>query len=78
MTVQVLWTVALASVLATTFALLLSLAVPLLAPAVTISITWGSLAQTTLGALAVGLLAALWPLRRIATLDAATAFRETR
>lgn len=77
-TVQVLWTVALASVLAATFALLLSLAVPLLAPAVTISITWGSLAQTTLGALAVGLLAALWPLRRIATLDAATAFRETR
>lgn len=77
-TVQVLWTVALASLLATTLAQLLSWAVPLLAPTVTISITWGALIQTTLGALAVGLLAALWPLRRIATLDAATAFRETR
>ena len=77
-TVQVLWTVALASLLAATLALLLSWTLPLLAPAVTISITRGALTQTTLGALAVGLFAALWPLRRIATLDAATAFRETR
>ncbi|HEU4546241.1 MAG TPA: ABC transporter permease [Microlunatus sp.] len=77
-TVQVLWTVALASLLAATLAQLLSWALPLLAPAVSISITSAALTQTTLGALAVGLLAALWPLRRIATLDAATAFRETR
>lgn len=77
-TVQVLWTVALASLLAATFAQLLSWTLPVLAPAVSISITSAALTQTTLGALAVGLLAALWPLRRIATLDAATAFRETR
>ena len=77
-TVQVLWTVALASLLATTLALLLSWTLPLLAPGVALSITWGALTQTTVGALAVGLVAALWPLRRIATLDAATAFRETR
>lgn len=77
-TVQVLWTVALASLLATTFAQLLSWALPLFAPSVSISLTWGALTQTMLGALAVGLLAALWPLHRIATLDAATAFRETR
>ena len=76
--VQVLWTVALASLLATTLAQLLAWTLPLLAPAVSISITRGALTQTTLGALAVGLFAALWPLRRIATLDAATAFRETR
>ncbi|HSE71739.1 MAG TPA: ABC transporter permease [Nocardioidaceae bacterium] len=77
-TVQVLWTVALASLLAATLAQLLSWALPVLGPAVSISITSAALTQTTLGALAVGLLAALWPLRRIATLDAATAFRETR
>jgi putative ABC transport system permease protein len=76
--VQVLWTVALASILAAILAQLLSWALPLLAPAVSISVTSAALTQTTLGALAVGLLAALWPLRRIATLDAATAFRETR
>ncbi|MGH3505860.1 MAG: hypothetical protein ACRDO2_01505 [Nocardioidaceae bacterium] len=78
MTVQVLWTVALASLLAAILAQLLSSALPLLAPAVSISLTSAAISQTTLGALAVGLLAALWPLRRIATLDAATAFRETR
>lgn len=77
-TVQVLWTVALASLLATTLAQLLGWTLPLLAPSVSISVTPAALIQTTLGALAVGLLAALWPLRRIATLDAATAFRETR
>ena len=77
-TVQVLWTVALASLLAATFAQLLSWTLPLLAPAVSISLTSAALTQTTMGALAVGLLAALWPLRRIATIDAATAFRETR
>lgn len=77
-TVQVLWTVALASLLATVLAQLVSGTLPLLAPDVTISITTAAVVRTTLGALAVGLLAALWPLRRVATLDAATAFRETR
>jgi putative ABC transport system permease protein len=77
-TVQVLWTVALAALLAGVLSLLLSWTVPLFAPAVAIRVTAAAFLQTTLGALAVGLFAALWPLRRIATLDAATAFRETR
>jgi putative ABC transport system permease protein len=76
--VQVLWTVVLASLLATTLAQLLSWTLPLLAPSVSLSLTWGALTQTIVGALAVGLLAALWPLARIATVDAATVFRETR
>jgi putative ABC transport system permease protein len=77
-TVQVLWTVALASLLATALAQLLSWTLPMVAPAVSISITSAALLETTLRALSVGVLAALWPLRRIVTLDAATAFRESR
>lgn len=77
-TVQVLWTVALAALVAAGLAQLLAWLLPLAAPAVQITVTAASLAQTTVGALAVGLLAALWPLRRVANVDAATAFRETR
>ncbi|WP_298887815.1 ABC transporter permease [uncultured Serinicoccus sp.] len=77
-TVQVLWTVTLAALVASTLALALSWAVPLLSPAVTISITAAAVLRTTVGTLAVGLLAAAWPLHRIGVLDAATAFRETR
>lgn len=76
--VQVLLTVVLASAVATTAALALAWLLPLAAPAVQISITTVAVAQTTTTALLVGLVAALWPLRRIAALDAATAFRETR
>lgn len=75
---QVLLTVVLASTVATTAALALAWLLPLAAPAVQISITTAAVAQTTTTALLVGLIAALWPLRRIAALDAATAFRETR
>ena len=75
---QVLLTVVLASTVATTAALGLAWLLPLAAPAVQISITTAAVAQTTTTALLVGLIAALWPLRRIAALDAATAFRETR
>lgn len=77
-TVQVLWTVALAALVAAGLAQVLAWLLPLTAPAVQITITPAALAQTTLGALVVGLLAALWPLRRVANVDAATAFRETR
>jgi putative ABC transport system permease protein len=42
------------------------------------SVTVAAVAQTAGGALLAGLVAALWPLRRIADVDAATAFRETR
>jgi putative ABC transport system permease protein len=75
---QVLLTVVLAATVATTAALALAWLLPLAAPAVQISITTTAVAQTTTTALLVGLIAALWPLRRIAALDAATAFRETR
>jgi putative ABC transport system permease protein len=75
---QVLLTVVLASTVATTAALALAWLLPTAAPAVQISITATAVAQTTGAALLVGLVAALWPLRRIAALDAATAFRETR
>lgn len=75
---QVLLTVVLASTVATTAALALAWLLPLAAPTVQISITAAAVAQTTTTALVVGLIAALWPLRRIAALDAATAFRETR
>lgn len=76
--VQVLWTVALAVVLAVILGQLLAWALPLAAPAVQVRITVAAALQLAAGALGVGLLAALWPLRRIATLDAATAFRESR
>jgi putative ABC transport system permease protein len=76
--VQVLWTVALAVVVAAALGQLLTWALPLVAPAVQVRITVAAVVQLGAGALAVGLLAALWPLRRIATLDAATAFRESR
>jgi putative ABC transport system permease protein len=76
--VQVLWTVALAAVAAVTFGQLLAWVLPLAAPAVGVHITVAAALQLAAGALGVGLLAALWPLRRIATLDATTAFRETR
>lgn len=76
--VQVLWTVALAVAVAAALGQLLTWALPLAAPAVAVRITAGAVLQLGAGALAVGLLAALWPLRRIATLDAATAFRESR
>jgi putative ABC transport system permease protein len=71
-------TVAVATAGATAVALSLARLIPLAAPAVQISITATAVTQTTVSALLVGLLAALWPLRRIAALDAATAFRETR
>lgn len=76
--VQVLWTVLLGTAGATLIALLLSWVLPLVAPAVQIVVTMPAVARTTFSALVVGLAAALWPLRRIAALDAATAFRETR
>jgi putative ABC transport system permease protein len=76
--VQVLWTVALAVLVAVLLGQLLTWALPLAAPAVQVHITGAAVLQLGAGALAVGLLAALWPLRRIATLDAATAFRESR
>lgn len=77
-TVQVLWTVALGSGVAAAAAVTLGWVLPRLVPEVQIVITAVTVAQVSGLALLVGLVAALWPLRRVATLDAATAFRETR
>jgi putative ABC transport system permease protein len=74
---QVLLAVALASVVATAAAVALARLLPLAAPSVQISITAAEVAETGAAASLVGLAAALWPLRRIARVDAATAFRET-
>lgn len=76
--VQVVWTVVLATATAAVLALLLGQLVPAVAPSVQISITPAALARTTVEALVIGLAAALWPLRRIAAVDPATAFRENR
>ena len=77
-TAQVLWTVSLAVALAIAVGEVLARLLAQVAPSVQIHITAASVAQTALGALVVGLLAALWPLRRIVGVDAATAFREGR
>jgi putative ABC transport system permease protein len=75
---QVVWTVALAVLVAAVLAQLLAWVLPDVAPAVQVTVTPAAVARTTVEALVMGLVAALWPLRRIATIDAATAFRETR
>jgi putative ABC transport system permease protein len=76
--VQVLWTITLAVGVAVAAALVLAWLIPLAAPTVQIVVTVPAAARTTALALLVGLAAAVWPLRRIASVDAATAFRETR
>jgi putative ABC transport system permease protein len=76
--VQVAWTVALAATVATAAAVALAQVLPSVAPAVDIVITPAAVARLTVTTAVVGMVAALWPLRRIAALDAATAFRETR
>ena len=76
--VQVTWTVALAAAVATTAAVALAQVLPSVAPAVDIVITPAAVARLTVSTAVVGMVAALRPLRRIAALDAATAFRETQ
>ena len=75
---QVTWTVGLALVTATAAALLLAAMLPVLVPTVQLTVTPGSVARVGLFALIAGGLAALLPLRRVATVDPATAFREAR
>ena len=76
--VQVGWTVLLGVAVATVAAVALAQALPVAAPAVDIVITPAAVARVTGLTLLVGLVAGLWPLRRVAALDAATAFRESR
>ncbi|WP_454850055.1 ABC transporter permease [Promicromonospora soli] len=75
---QAFLAVTLGAALATGAALVLSWALPQVVPAVQISVTTSAVAQTAVSALVVGLVAALWPLRRISALDPASAFREAR
>jgi putative ABC transport system permease protein len=75
---QVLWTVTLALAAATGLALLLATALPTIAPTVQLSVTAGSVARVGVAALIAGMIAAQLPLRRLATVDAATAFQESR
>ena len=75
---QVLWTVGLGLAAATGLALLLAAALPAVAPTVQLYVTVGSVARVGLAALAAGTVAALLPLRRLSTVDAATAFQESR
>lgn len=75
---QVLWTVVLAVLAATGLALLLAAVLPRLAPTVQLTVTVGSVARVGIAALFTGTLAAVLPLRRLATVDAATSFQESR
>ena len=77
-TVQAGWIVGLALATAVLAAVVIAAVLPTVAPTIQMSVTVGSVARTGIAALGVGLLAASLPLRRLATLDAATAFREAR
>jgi putative ABC transport system permease protein len=72
---QAAWSVALGLALAVVGALLLGRLVTALTPNVTVLIEPGSVLRTALGALIVGGIAALVPLRRVLRVDPATAFR---
>ncbi|HEY6798549.1 MAG TPA: ABC transporter permease [Kineosporiaceae bacterium] len=71
------WSVALAVVLATAPAVALGQIVGTVSPATTIAVEPGSVLRVTLVALAVGAIGALVPLRRVAGVDPASAFRRT-
>ena len=75
---QVAITVVLATAVATVLGIGLGVVLPSISPAIQLKVTASAVAQTAGGALVAGLVAALWPLRRVAHVDAATAFRETR
>ena len=72
---QAVWSVALGLILAVAVALVLGAAIGALTPNVTVVIQPGSVLRTGTGALVVGGLAALLPLRRVLSVDPSTAFR---
>jgi putative ABC transport system permease protein len=72
------WIIALALAAASGVALLLAAALPVAAPSVQMTVTAGSVTRLGVAALGAGVVAAMLLLRRLATLDAATAFQETR
>jgi putative ABC transport system permease protein len=73
--VQATWTVALATGVAVIVALLIGAAIGATSANVRIVIEPAVVARTGLGALVVGALASLVPLRRVVTVDPASAFR---
>ena len=72
---QAAWSVGLALALATLSALALGDLVGRVNPAITVAIEPASVVRVGLGALAIGALGAVIPLRRVATVDPASAFR---
>jgi putative ABC transport system permease protein len=72
---QAVWSVAIGLVVAIAIAFALGAAVTALTPNVQVAIEPGAIARAATGALLVGGLAALMPLRRVLRVDPATAFR---
>lgn len=75
---QVLWIVGLGLATATALAVLLAAVLPALAPTVQMTVTAANVARLGVAALVAGTVAALLPLHRLARVDAATAFQESR
>jgi putative ABC transport system permease protein len=72
---QAVWSVGVALALATVLAVTLAALVARVAPSLLVSIEPGSVLRAGAGALVVGALGSLIPLRRVFGLDPATAFR---
>jgi putative ABC transport system permease protein len=72
---QAAWSVALALATATALALLVALAIGQLNPALSIWIATASVLRTGLGALLVGIVGAVLPIRRVLRVDPAASFR---
>lgn len=72
---QAAWSVTIGLAVAVVVSIVLGAAIGALTPNVTVLIQAGSVLRTGAGALVVGALAALLPLRRVARVDPATAFR---
>ncbi len=72
---QAAWSVALGLAVAVGLAFIVGTAIGALTPNLTVVVEPGAIARTGLGAIVVGALAALLPLRRVTHVDPATAFR---
>ena len=75
---QAAWSVALALAAATVLALLLAVGIGRVNPALTIWIAPGSVLRTGLGALLIGMVGAILPIRRVLAVDPAASFRRPR
>jgi putative ABC transport system permease protein len=75
---QAAWSVALALAAATVLALLLAVVIGRVNPALTIWISPASVLRTGLGALLIGMVGAILPIRRVLAVDPAASFRRPR